>query len=132
MELTFIDSETRGISCQGVPVAGCSSCASYYILVSKIQAIAYNTYSPFIRVVTLSFPTAELLCLGGDTAHEVLTHGLESLEQVSATSYKVGDKERTLSSPSFSDSGIECGSLCMPLCKLGCRKLEANESVLTS
>ena len=80
MDLTFIDSETREFSCQVGPVVDCSSSASYYIVVSKIHAIAYNNYSPFIRVLTLSLPTAELLCLGSDSAHEVLTHGLKSLK----------------------------------------------------
>lgn len=36
MGLSFIGLENRGFSCQVVPVAGCSSCASYYISVSRI------------------------------------------------------------------------------------------------
>lgn len=63
-----------------VPVAGCSSCVNYYTFVSRTHAIADNNDSPLIRILTLSLLTAELLCLGCDTAHEVLTHGFESLE----------------------------------------------------
>ena len=45
-----------------------------------MHSIANNTDSPLVRVLTLSLLTTELLCLGCDTAYEVLTHGFESLE----------------------------------------------------
>ena len=71
------------------------------MFVSSIHQNADNNDSPLIRVLTLSLPTTELLCLSCDTAHEVLTHGFESLEKVSATFEQVEDKRVHYHHPHF-------------------------------